>query len=172
MANETISKLIEDLGGSWRQRRDARDLLQAMGPAAVPELAAAAQAANDQVRWEALKILSERLDPALAPLFIDALVREQNEGNRWVASHALMNLGPAALRPLLESLVQRADSASLREGAHAILYTLAKQQALPTGSVDTLIKPVLVALERLDPAVHVPFAAHRALDAMAGRPLV
>ncbi len=172
MANETIGRLIEDLGGNWRQRRDARDTLQALGPAAVPELTAATRHANDQVRWEALKVLSERLDPELAAVFVEALAHERNDGNRWVASHALMELGAAALRPLLEGLVQGADSAFLREGAHAVLKAWIKQKVLPPASVDMLINPVLAALEGLDPGVHVPFAAHRALDTLAGRPRV
>jgi hypothetical protein len=113
--------------------------------------------------------LSERLDPELAPVFVAALARERNEGNRWVASHALMNLGAAALRPLLEGLVQGADSAFLRDGAHAVLKVLVRQKIFTPARVDELIKPVLAALEGMDPGVHVPFAAHRALDVMAGR---
>lgn len=172
MANETIQRLIEDLGGNWRQRRDARDTLQALGPAAVPDLTAATEHPHDQVRWEAMKILSERLDPELAPVFVAALARERNDGNRWVASHALMDLGAAALRPLFEGLVQGADSAFLRDGAHAVLKVLVRQKIFTPARVDELIKPVLAALEGMDPGVHVPFAAHRALDTMAGRPRV
>lgn len=172
MASESIQQLIEALGGNWRRRRDAHDALQALGPAAVQELTVATSHANDQVRWEALKILSERLDPALASVFVQALARERNDGNRWVASHALMELGVAGLRPLLEGLVQGADSAFLRDGAHAVLKTLVRRKGVPPGSVETLIKPVLAALEGMDPGVHVPFAAHRALDTMAGRPQV
>ncbi len=87
MANETIQRLIEDLGGNWRQRRGARDTLRRWGRLR-SQTAAARGCADDQVRWEALKILSERLDPALAAVFVEALAPRAQRRQPQVASHA------------------------------------------------------------------------------------
>lgn len=170
MSDDKVQALIEDLGGGWRARRDARDALLALGSAAVPQLAEAIHHDNDQVRWEVLKILSETPDPSFAPAFVDALRTDRNEGNRWVAVHALAGIGPAALRPLLRALVEHGGSAFLRDGAHHVLRALEKQGSIPKSTYDTLIQPVMVAIEHIDPGVHVPLAAHRALDALDGRP--
>jgi HEAT repeat protein len=162
--HERIAELIAALGsGRWRERRDARDTLEALGFAAKPALVEALHSPDDQLRWEALKILSELDDRSLAPTFVDALAYDRNEGNRWVAAHALISLGPVVLRPLLQALVQHSDSAFLRSGAHHVLKSFRKH------GVDDLVDPVLEALEHFDPMVHVPIAAHRALDIMDGR---
>jgi HEAT repeat protein len=171
VSNDRIEALIENLGGSWRERRDAREALLALGPAAVPEVVQAVHHRNDQVRWEALKILSEAADPSLVPAFVDALRTDQNEGNRWVAVHALASLNGAALRPLLQALVQHGDSAFLRDGAHHVLRSLTNQGSISKTTFE-LIQPVMSAIEHIDPGVHVPLAAHRALDVLNGHPAI
>jgi HEAT repeat protein len=160
----SIPELIAALNsGHWRERQEAHDQLAALGPAAEPALVEAVHSPEDQVRWEALKILSGLADPSLAPVFVATLRTDRNEGNRWVATHALTHLGHVAIRPLLQELVQHSDSAFLRTGAHHVLRALRK-----LGYAE-LLDPVLEALEHFDPMVRVPLAAHRALDIMDGR---
>ncbi len=112
------------------------------------------------MRWEAVKILGEMLDPAAAPALVEAL-RDAQSGVRWLAAEGLIALGPSGLEPLLQALVKHSDSAWLREGAHHVLRDLAR------GNLEKVVRPVLTALEDIEPSLEVPWAAEAALDAMA-----
>lgn len=145
--------------GLARQR--ARESLVDIGRPAVAPLmeALAAPDSNYRLRWEAAKALSELEDPETAPVLVTAL-EDDRFGVRWLAAEGLISLGRDGLAPLLKALVQRSDSAVLREGAHHVL------RMLNEGDLHAQMEPVLAALEDIEPIVEVPVAAHAALYAL------
>jgi hypothetical protein len=156
--DDTIASLVADLGVSHgMQRRETRQRLIDIGQAAVPALIAALSSPSENVRWEAAKALGEIRDPRAAPALMDAL-EDTEPGVRWLAEEALIALGRRGLLTILEALEERCDSRWLCDGAHHVLHTLIRE-----GVADEA-RPVLEALEDLEPAVEVPVAAYHALQ--------
>ena len=120
---ETISDLIKLFHShDGRQRQAARERLCEIGDSAVPALLQALQSPEDQVRWEAAKALTMIPDPRAAPGLVERL--KDAFSIRWLASEALINIGEAALVPLLRGLIANPDSPRLREAAHHVLTGL------------------------------------------------
>jgi HEAT repeat protein len=160
--SKTIPALIAVLSGNdGSARQEAREsLVDIGGPAVAPLMEAlAAPDSNFRLRWEAAKALSQLEDPKAAPVLVTAL-EDESFGVRWLAAEGLISMGRDALAPLLEALVQRSDSAVLREGAHHVL------RMLNENGLHAQLVPVLAALEDVEPIVQVPVAAHTALDAL------
>ena len=133
-------------------RVKARHALVAFGKAAVPPLIEALKSEHYLIRWEAAKALGEIADPGAAPALVKALEDEEFDV-RWLAGEGLINMNINGLRPLLQALEHRGDSALLREGAHHVFHDLAK------GGLRKFLSPVLAALEALEPGEEVPWAA-------------
>lgn len=158
--DERIKTLIEDLASRdilILQR--ARESLVALGKTAVPTLLQAAHDSNDQVRWEAMRVLGEIHDLATAPALVQALT-DENFVVRWIASEALASMGRQALIPLLYELVERPDDVWLRRGVHRVLGTLSR------GDLTKLLNPVIKVLEDIEPSLQVPIAAINALHGL------
>jgi HEAT repeat protein len=158
----TIGALIADLGvkdGMVRER--ARQSLVAIGGPAVAPLIEALADRNEQMRWEAAKALCQIADPASAPALVTILEDEVFDV-RWLAAEGLIALGRGALVPLLQALMEHPDSLWLREGAHHVLHELSG------GDLKEVLRPLLAALEDVEPSVEVPLAAESALDALTG----
>ncbi len=159
--NETIELRVSELAS-----RDvlivqrARESLVAYGGSAVSALLRALNHENDQIRWEAARVLSEIRDPATAPALVKALT-DQNFVVRWIASEAIDRLGHAGLVPLLNALEVRPESVWLRRGAHRILRVQAR------GKLGEILDPVMKALEGIEPTLEVPIACVNALHALA-----
>jgi HEAT repeat protein len=161
----TIDSLIADLGsrdGLVRQR--ARITLIHMGEPAVPSLIKAFETRRNFTHWEAAKALSRIGDLRSVQALVQAL--EDNEfGVRWLAAEGLIAVGYCSLVPLLQALIDRPESVRLREGIHHVLHDLVSQDLLdPTAREQ--VKPILAALNDVEPAVAVPIAAHQALKAL------
>jgi len=165
----TIETLIKTLSSHKDKAREgARHTLVAMGKVAVPSLIEALKNKDTLMKWEAAKALSEIADPETAPVLVKALEDEEFDV-RWLAAEGLIKMNIRGLKPLLEALEHRGDSAFLREGAHHVFHDLAK------GGLRKSLVPVLAALEALEPgdaalwaarhelAVEVPLAARKAL---------
>ncbi len=150
------------------RRQRARLSLVDIGAPAVPYLVETLEDsdAEECARWESAKALSDIGDPAAAPALIDVLGQDELFGIRWLAAEGLIALGRNGLVPLLNALIQRSNSAWLREGAHHVLRTLAGR------GLYVYVAPVLTALEDIEPAVQVPPAARAALDALARTPVL
>jgi HEAT repeat protein len=148
------------------RRQRARISLVEIGAPAVPYLVQALEDpdAEECAHWEAAKALSDIGDPAAAPVLINILGQDEHFGIRWLAAEGLIALGRDGLVPLLNALIQRSDSAWLREGAHHVLRILAGR------GLYAQVAPVLAALEDIEPAVEVPPAARAALDALSRMP--
>jgi HEAT repeat protein len=156
----TISTLVSDLGnedGLVRVR--ARLSLVAIGGQAVGPLVEALASKKQWMRWEAAKALGQIGSPAAAEPLVKAL--EDNIFDvRWLAAEGLIVIGRDALAPLLHALLERSDSEWLREGAHHVFHDLARGRP----DFSNILQPVLKALEDVEPAIEVPFAAKDALN--------
>jgi HEAT repeat protein len=72
-------------------------------------------------REQAIHELKNYPEPAVIAHMIQAL-ESDDSGIRWAASSTLIEFGDAALRPLLQALVERRDSVWLREGAYRVFH--------------------------------------------------
>jgi len=135
----------------------ARRALVAMGTRAIEPLWKARAQADDLLRWEITRTLVEIQDPRVTDRLVQILIDDPDSGIRWLAAEGLIRLGEASLGPLLEALVHHSDSAWLRQGAHHVL------KALATGPREPVLRPVLQALESLEPILQASIAAQRAL---------
>ena len=161
--DETIASLVDALAGTdGVERRVAREKLEKIGRQAVPALLTALQSPSARARWEAAKALGEIADPSAALALVGTL-EDEEPGVRWLAATALINLGHAALAPLLRGLESSGDSIWLREGAHHVLRSLIRE-----GVADEAI-PVLEALEDIEPSIEAPIAAYHVLQALRER---
>jgi hypothetical protein len=158
--NSTAKDLIRALSSyNDLSRVEARKALVAMGSQAVPFLAEALNDPNSLRRWEAAKALGEIGGANVAPILVKALEDEEFDV-RWLAAKGLIEINIKGLIPLFQALIEHADSALLRQGAHHVLHDLAK------GELRIYLAPVLIALEDMNPTVHVPPAVSHAREAL------
>jgi HEAT repeat protein len=141
----------------------ARRQLVVMGHEAVPFLVKELGNKKFWVRWEAAKALAQIGDPAATAELIKAL-EDKEFDVRWLAAEGLINIGRKAVAPLLEVLINRPKSTWLRQGAHHVLHDMER------GELDKVLRPVMAALEDVEPYVGVPVAARKALDRLAPKP--
>ena len=161
-APATIGALIADLGRKdGLVRESARQSLVAIGGPAVASLIEALADPNKQMRWEAAKALGQIGDPVSAHALVSALEDEVFDV-RWLAAEGLIAIGREALVPLLHAVIECSDSLWLREGVHHVLHGLSR------GDLEEMLRPVLAALEDVEPSIEVPFAAESAVDALTG----
>ncbi len=137
-------------------RLTARRSLVDMGAVGVPALVEALQSHDRRLRWEAAKALSEVCDPSAITPLLDAMLDDDPE-IRWLAADGIAAIGWPAVRPLLRALIAESDRTLFRLGAHHVLRTLEGRRA------DNVLRPVLRALESMEPSVEVPIAAEEVL---------
>lgn len=160
----TISSLVDELDDSdGLIRQKARRKLIGFGRDASPALIEVVQNDGGHARWEAIEALGEIRDPEAAPALVEALTDEE-KGTCWAASNALIGLDRAAIRPLLIGLTRHFDSAQFREVAHHTLHGLKDHGRLLPEELQ-----VLKALEGIEPAAKVPWAAQKALENLDDR---
>ena len=139
-------------------RMHAREILICIGEPAVLALIDTLADDNSQMRWQAIKVLESIQDVRAAPALVERL-KDENAGVRWAASDAVIALRRGAIPALLEALVCDFDSLWLRQGAHHILHVLKD-----AGKLSRAEEKVFEALEDVEPAVAVPWAAEKALE--------
>jgi len=128
----------------------------------VPHLIECLSDPRPHVRWEAAKTLGSIRDPAAAGALVNAL--EDKDGDvRWLAAVGLVALGRDGLEPLLMALLERPDSDWLRDGSHHVCHDLARTES------GEFLRPLLVALDQLEPQTAVPQAAYAVLNELRGR---
>ncbi|MGA2284982.1 MAG: HEAT repeat domain-containing protein [Dehalococcoidia bacterium] len=167
---ETVNSLLVGLHShEWKVRELSREGLESLGELALFPLTDLLNDPDWHVRWEAAKALQSIADPRAAPALVRAL-RDARFGVRWLAAEALVALKEGALGPLLDALVHQGDSLWLRRGAHRVLRQLIHGQ-LPPEAIE-VVKPVLTALESLEPSATVGVAAQNALAELQRRGVV
>jgi nucleotide-binding universal stress UspA family protein len=155
---ETVDSLVGDLASNDGMARvKARRSLVAMGREAVQPLVDALSSKRHWVRWEAAKALAQIGNPTATQALVDALEDEEFDV-RWLAAEGLIRIGAQSIEPLLKALIERPDSLWLREGAHHVLHDMGR------GDLDDILRPVLAALDDMEPSLEVPPAAEAALD--------
>jgi HEAT repeat protein len=156
--NGKVAPLIAALNSrDGTERKVARLRLIEIGRPAVPALIEALQSPSEHVRWEAAKALVDIRDGRAAPALV-RILEDPEPAVRWLAAEALMVLGRDGLIPLLQGLERRSSSVWFRDGAHHVL------RALTLDGVAEEARPVLEALEDIEPPVEVPIAAHEVLE--------
>ena len=156
--NDDIDSLIADLNCDDIIRcQHARRALVAMGERAVEPLTEALSSKKHWVRWEAAKALGQIGCPSAIQSLIRAL-RDDESDVRWLAAESLIAIGREAVKPLLQALIEHADSLLLREGAHHVFYDMHRHDFHET------LVPVMKELEGSEPSVEVPLAAMKALS--------
>jgi len=159
----TIGALVADLASDdGSVRESARLSLVGVGGRAVAALIDALGDPHRQVRWEAAKALEQIASPEAAPALVGAL-EDKEFSVRWLAAEGLIALESKGLVPLLRALIERSDSVWLREGAHHVLHDL---HNLGGRRLRGVLKPLLAALEDLEPALEVPPAAKTVLEVL------
>jgi HEAT repeat protein len=157
---DTISDLIQVFKkNNGRERQAAREKLCEIGHPAVPALIQALNHPEDQVRWEAAKSLTMIPDPRAADALVNSL--KDSFSIRWLASEALINIGEAALVPLLRGLIANPDYPRLRESAHHVLTGLKR-----THPDNPHITEMLSALSGQAQTETVPWVAREILRQM------
>ena len=76
-----------------------------------------------QVRWEAIKTLSQLAVPEAIPILINALENEDLDV-RWLAAQGLVQIGRESVKAVLVALEGNQNSKYLMEGAHHVLKEL------------------------------------------------
>ena len=159
----TITELVNKLGDKdGFVREQTRYLLIDTGSKAVPYLIKTLSSKQEQIRWEAVKVLVSLADPAAIP----SLVRELQDNIfdiRWLAAEALIATGNTSIEPLLQALISESKESFLREGAHHVITHLMKYEAM-TPELANIFKPVENALDSSVPGVTIPVAARIALE--------
>jgi len=164
---ETVDELLEQLHSHDGEKRErARWQLVTLRSVGVFPLIDALEDPDWHVRWEAAKALHDIADPRAAPALVRAL-RDRRFGVRWLASDALIALKEASLPALLGALVHQGDSVLLRNGAHHVLHDLNRGHV--SREMAAVLRPVIEALESIEPSVTAPVAAQKALDELPKR---
>jgi hypothetical protein len=167
VSKERISKIKRLIAGlrsyDGETRRKARNELVFIGKPSVDFLIPMLQDSDDDVRWEAVKALSEIADPKAAS-DLASLVMDHYFGVRWLAAEALISIGRDALKPLLERLTEHPESSWLRRGVHHVLHDLTKKSP----DLKEVVGPVITALEGLEPEIECLGEAYTALDKLKG----
>jgi HEAT repeat protein len=145
-----------------RIRQAVRERLIERGEASVPTLVAALASVNEDARWEAAMALGSIPTPSAAPALVEAL-RDRLPGVRWLAAEALVGIGDAAVVPVLHGLLAHSESPWMRDGAHHVFSALRKS------SLGALTRPVLAALDAIEPTIGVLPAVDHALAEIAAR---
>ena len=124
------------------EREQFRKELVNMGQTVIPHLLELLEHPKQILRWESMKALSEISHPTLIPTFIDKL--ESDEGDiRWMAAEGLINIGKEAVKPILDSLIEKSDSVFILSGAHHVFYELFVQKQLPENFPVQSLLPLL-----------------------------
>ena len=157
-SRDAISSLITELGSEdGIVRVKARNKLANIGHDAIELLVEALSSKQEWLRWEAAKTIAQIGDPSATQTLIEAL-HDKEFDIRWLAAEGLIHIGNNVIKPLLEDLIEHSDSLWIREGAHHILH------GLPDSEHKELLKPVLRALEDVEPSLEVAVAAEKTLN--------
>jgi HEAT repeat protein len=159
---DIIELLIGDLASTdGIVRIMARRTLVSIGGKAIDRLLDSLKSKNKWVRWEAAKALGQIGGIAAIHGLVKALDDKMFDV-RWIAAEALIHIGGRkVIIQILNALVEHPDSYWTREAVHHVLHDINKEHMYK------VLKPVLVALEDVEPALEAAYAAENALNELA-----
>ena len=102
-------------------RKTTREKLVKLGGEVIPYIHEVTLTENQQLRWEASKILEQIGDERSIPVLISLIIDDESD-IRWIAAQGLINIGDASIIPLLRQVKHHSDSIYIREGAHHVLW--------------------------------------------------
>lgn len=141
---------------------ESRESLVAIGHRALIPLLHALRHLSPPACWEATKVLATLKDPAAANALADALDHD-HQGVRWLAAEGLIALGKEGLKQTLVTLLTKAHSNWVREGAHHVIRHFAHRIS------GRFLLPLLDLFDGFEPAVTLPLAALEALHELRDR---
>jgi HEAT repeat protein len=160
---DTLIKQLSDKDGQVREK--ARLTLVDIGKEATLPLTALLTAKDKQTRWEAAKTLVSTADPVAIPALIKAL-EDDIFDIRWLASEALVAIGPDCVKPLLERLSASSEKLFFREEARHVFKYLLRDNP-KANELIAILKPVVDALNGSAASVEAPGAARTALEKLS-----
>jgi len=160
---DTLIKQLSDKDGQVREK--ARLTLVDIGKEATLPLTALLTAKDKQTRWEAAKALVSTADPVAIPALIKAL-EDDIFDIRWLASEALVAIGPDCIKPLLERLSASSEKLFFREEARHVFKYLLRDNP-KANELIAILKPVVDALNGSAASVEAPGAARTALEKLS-----
>ncbi len=160
---DVLIKQLSDKDGQIREK--ARLKLVDIGKEATLPLTKLLTDKDKQTRWEAGKALGAIADPAAIPALIKTL-EDDIFDIRWLASEALVAIGPDCIRPLLEALSTGAKNLFLREEARHVLKYILRDNP-KANELIAILKPVVDALNGSAASVEVPSAARTAIEKLS-----
>ena len=159
--DRNIQSLIADLASkNGFERMRARRAVVKVGTRAVVPLLEILSGSRGVNRWEAAKALSQIGSPSATEALINALT-DRNFDIRWLAAEGLISIGEPALVPLLHELIKNPQAEYLKEGVHHYLHEINNEK------LNTVILPVIKALESPEMVLEVPLSAKNALNFLA-----
>ena len=159
---ESLIGMLASKDGATRQK--ARKSLVALGKPAVSSLTRLLQnSRTGHVRWEVVKTLNAIGDSRAIPSLVKAL-EDSDIDVAWLAAEGLRKFKKEAWPALLRALVKsRADSVSLRRGAHHVLRNQKEN------GFNDLLATLTDALESDTLVVATPIAASDILRRMKAK---
>ena len=137
-------------------RMKAREALVDVGRAAVPSVAALAEAEDSHTRWECAKTLAQIADPSSVDVLV-RLLEDSDEGTRWDAALGLIAMGQPAVTPVLRAIVHRSVDHTIIAGARHVVHAFCQAKW------GEFLRPVYVALSGYQVRESAPVAALQAL---------
>ncbi len=164
-ADTPVPTLIRQLSvADGAERESARNALARRGKEVIDQLEPLIESPNVRERWEAAKTLAQMRDAAAAPILARAMNDDRFDVH-WVASEGLINLGLKGVPSALRSLVEKAHSVRVREGANRVLGEVLR--GLPLDEKEaTVIRDVLDTLHGFHPVEEIAETAYRAVRAL------
>ena len=166
--DEHLQGLIDGLSSNdGMARMRARETLVLVGDPAVPGLHALLAGPDKRLRWEAAKTLAAIVDPGSLGEF-SKLLDDPDSDLRWLAATGLIEIGPRAVRPVLQALTGTSLSRGRLEMSRRVLGELYADNKV----LAEILSPLMQVIAGNDPAV-INARAARALadlDRATGRP--
>jgi hypothetical protein len=179
--NQELRSAVKNFIGQFSSdnleaRKKARLSLEDIGQPALPWLIEGVADRDHRIQVGSIKTLAEMRDPSAAQALVTFLGHEDRDV-RWIAAEGLIALGEGGLEVLLQALIDHPDSTWLLQGAHHVLYDLftgrvheGESEYRPGHSLDQAIKarikPVLTALEDIEPFLRLTLASQQALNTL------
>ena len=164
----TINSAIANLSAQEGIARvKARRILVEIGEPAIAPLVETLASDNQWVRWEAARALGQIDSPKAVPALVKAMDDKMFDV-RWLVAQGMITRGILSetpledLKPLFLAIMENSDSLWLVEGAHHVVHDISHVRK----DIEGKLKPLLEALEDVEPSVEAPLIARTLLETL------